>query len=153
MARNRACFLVNFDNFLIKIAKINESRDENSEKTAITGILVNFIGDNSQYLKLFLRFLKNFRSAQLSLDKVAKFQDNFELYSRVKHRKLAESVEIAQKILSGATTYESERDRLAEVFYDFRDFVNVSPRTAEKPRKSKNMRKKSQILVLLLIFY
>ena len=45
-------------------------------------------------------------SARLSLDKVAKFNQNISEFSKMKKKKLLESIEIAKKIIGGDTSYE-----------------------------------------------
>jgi len=45
-------------------------------------------------------------SAQLSLEKVAKYQDKYEEFAKMKKKKLLESIEIANKIIKGETTFE-----------------------------------------------
>ena len=57
-----------------------------------------------------------FCSSQQNLDKVCKFWENYPAYgNNIKHKKLSESIEIAKKILKGETTYEYERDKIAEI--------------------------------------
>jgi len=77
------------------VAKVIEQKDNPDN---LQEILVNFIGENSH--------------ARLPLDKVAKFHQNFSEYSKMKKKKLLESIEIARKIIGGETTYEAESQRL-----------------------------------------
>lgn len=77
------------------VVKVIEDREE---KGVIHEILVNFLGENSH--------------AQLTLDKVAKFEENFEEYGKLKKKKLMDSIIIARNIIAKQTTYEEERDKL-----------------------------------------
>lgn len=119
---------------------------------------MNFIGDNSQYTPKNLKFQyfkKKYFSAQLNLDKIGKFWDNYSVHgNNIKHKKLAESVEIAKKILKGETTYEYERDRLAEVQVIFRwemwEIRKNNQRKAKRKKRSiwrRKIPRRSQILV------
>ncbi len=47
-------------------------------------------------------------SALLALNKVAKYAANYQENAQVKHKNLAESVKIADRILVGETSYESK---------------------------------------------
>jgi hypothetical protein len=80
------------------VGKLQEDKEDSGK---LTEILVNFIGENSH--------------ARLGLDKVAKFEENFTEYAKMKKKKLVESIEIAQRIINGETTYEEESDRLDRV--------------------------------------
>ena len=124
----------------------------------MTGVLVNFIGDNSQYTPKNWKFpnlkKKKYFSAQLNLDKIGKFWENYSVHgNNIKHKKLAESVEIAKKILKGETTYEYERDRLAETqvifLWEKREIRKNNQRKAKRKKKSTWKRRipMSQILV------
>lgn len=73
------------------IAKVIEDPDDPS---SIYELLVNFIGENSH--------------AQLNLDKVAKFQDKYNEFAKMKKKKLLEAIEIANKIVKGETTFKAE---------------------------------------------
>jgi len=77
------------------VAKVIEDRDHSN---SISEILVNFVGENSH--------------ASLSLDKVAKFEENYDEFAKMKKKKLLESIDVARKIISGQTSYEDERERL-----------------------------------------
>ena len=45
-------------------------------------------------------------SARLPIDKVSKFDKNFNEFAKMKKKKLLESIEIAKKIIAGDTSYE-----------------------------------------------
>jgi hypothetical protein len=47
-------------------------------------------------------------SAQLNMDKVAKFQDKYNEFAKMKKKKLLEAIEIANKIVKGETTFKGE---------------------------------------------
>lgn len=40
---------------------------------------------------------------------MAKFEENFTEYAKMKKKKLVESIEIAQRIINGETTYEGNQ--------------------------------------------
>jgi len=77
------------------VAKVIEEKGTSHSSIEL---LVNFIGENSH--------------AQLSLEKVAKFQDKYNEFAKMKKKKLLESIEIANKIIRGETTFEDENERL-----------------------------------------
>mmetsp|Transcript_5963 Transcript_5963/g.5255 ORF Transcript_5963/g.5255 Transcript_5963/m.5255 type:complete len:88 (-) Transcript_5963:399-662(-) len=66
------------------VAKVYHSK---AEPDKITDILVNFLGENSH--------------AKLPLDKVGKFAENRAEFSKMKKKKLIESVQIAERIIQG----------------------------------------------------
>jgi len=70
------------------VAAAEDEEDEDNSQ-----VLINFIGENSH--------------ANLPLDKVAKYKEMYEEYSKNKKHGLKEAVEVANKILNKETTYES----------------------------------------------
>jgi len=72
------------------VAHIEDGSDEERDPK----ILVNFIGDNSH--------------AELPLNKISNFEENLKEYSKSKKKDLLDSIELAQKIKSGETSYEEE---------------------------------------------
>ena len=49
-----------------------------------------------------------YHSAQLTLDKVAKYQEKYDEYAKMKKKKLLHSIEIANKIVRGETTFQGK---------------------------------------------
>jgi hypothetical protein len=71
--------------------KITKEEDEDTEVRE-TSVLVYFIGDESH--------------SSLPLNKVEKFNQKFEEFSKTKKKTLLTSIEIAKKILSGEIAFE-----------------------------------------------
>jgi hypothetical protein len=76
-----------FDLNNLKIGKIDESDSANQE----TKIIVNFIGDTTH--------------SEVPLNKLAKFEEKFEEYSKTKKRSLINSITLARKILNGQAEF------------------------------------------------
>jgi len=86
-------------------------------------LLVNFVGENSH--------------AQLSLDKVAKYQQKYNEFAKMKKKKLLESIEIADKILRGETTFENESEKLKEEYRNMQNDIKPKPKSLENPSLKK----------------
>jgi len=83
------------------VAKVADSREKELENQ----FLVKFIGDKSH------AFLNN--------EKVAKFAEKFELYTKdVKQKRLIDSIELAQRMATGETAYENEINQVEHIEFE-----------------------------------
>jgi len=76
------------------VAKSNQGRGGTIEDE----VLVNFVGENSH--------------ATLRMDKIADFEEEYEMHSNTKSKKLIDSIKIAKRITDGETTYEQEKEKM-----------------------------------------
>jgi len=102
------------------VAKVVEDKTNPNSNVEL---LVNFVGENSH--------------AQLSLDKVAKYQQKYNEFAKMKKKKLLESIEIADKILRGETTFENESEKLKEEYRNMQNDIKPKPKPIENPSLKK----------------
>lgn len=102
------------------VAKVVEDKTNPNSNVEL---LVNFVGENSH--------------AQLSLDKVAKYQQKYNEFAKMKKKKLLESIEIADKILRGETTFENESEKLKEEYRNMQNDIKPKPKSLENPSLKK----------------
>ena len=88
---------------LIKIALI----EENKKNLMDSKILVNFIGDKSH--------------AKLTIDKLEKFKEKYDEFSKTKKKYLIKSIQIAKKIYTGDLKYDNHFQYIKS-----KNIVNVS---------------------------
>ncbi len=89
-------------------------------------------------------------SAQLSLDKLAKYQQKYNEFAKMKKKKLLESIEIADKIIRGETTFECtsspfplfkfrivESEKLKEEYRNLQNEIKPKPKPSDLPSLKK----------------
>ena len=75
--------------------------------------------DNPENLQEILEWIIMNYSARLPIDKVSKFNQNFNEFAKMKKKKLLESIEIAKKIIAGDTSYEGILKWCIKIVYNY----------------------------------
>ena len=69
--------------------------------------MINFIGDNTQYDNNITSIYLLFVSAYLGFNKIAKFQENYEIHSKTANKTLQSAIKQAQQIAAKNASCQS----------------------------------------------
>jgi hypothetical protein len=101
----------------LRVFQITKPKSKQSKLTDENQRLVRFIGDNTQFDSLYgIYQTSRSRSAYLTEEKMANFDEKYEAHSKTKDRRLIECIRSAIQIQQKLVNFDKENERLLEKF-------------------------------------